>query len=292
MSRYRKTADAVASPADLLAGIDGMIASLVRSASQASHGKTVPEAGQIAAETECLRDVSGKWHEACGLLVRQIASAAADIDAVMPSADEPAAFETGAGWRRVIKWLKRIGTPGARHAIFSAPVSAPSSALARIDALYGLLVERRAGLAAQRQAVESDLVELAGHRAVLVDALAAASSPPDPGGGVSDYLALLQGLTEALNDQLRATSRMIDKLALEAERGLLLSHLLAPGAGQAGVAGNAPALPHLAPLVALLEKDMLSSIEIDRRKHNIDARFIESFESLLDKPPSAHYVKV
>src|SRR3546814_8487890 len=78
---------------------------------------------------------------------------------------------------------------------------------------------------------------------------------------------------------------MIDKLALEAERGLLLSHLLASGAGRAGVAGNATALPHLAPFVALQEKDMLSSIEIDRRKHNIDARFAESFESLLDKPP-------
>src|SRR5690606_29789936 len=201
MSRYRKTADAAASSADLLAAIDGMIASLVRSASQASHGKTVPEAGQIAAETECLREISGKWQEACGLLVRQIASAVADIDAVMPSADEPVAFETGAGWRRVVKWLKRIGTPGARRAIFSTSASAPSSALARIDALYGLLVERRADLAAQRQAVESDLVELAGHRAALIDALAASSPPLDPDGAVADYLALLQGLTEALNDQ-------------------------------------------------------------------------------------------
>src|SRR3546814_1616154 len=232
--------------------------------------------------------MSGSWQEACRLLVRQIASAAADIDAVMPSPDEPAASGTGTGWRRVFELLRRTGAFGARRTISSAPASTLSSALARIDALYGLLVERRAGLAAQRQAVESDLVELAGHRAVLVDVLAAGSGPAYPDGRVAEYLTLLQDLAEALNDQLRATNRMIDKLALEAERGLLLSHLLASGAGRAGVAGNATALPHREPFGGLPEKDMLSSIEIDRRKHTIDARFAESFESLLAKIGRAH----
>lgn len=279
MDRQRQAGDAVAALKGSIDEIDRIIASLARSASEASHRKALADTGEPAVAAESLRDMEEKWRVACRMLAHEVGSIAADIDAAMPPADEPQATGPGAWLRRMLDrlpvWQNR--TDGGRSTL--------SSVLSGIDELYGLLGERRASLLAERHAVEADLVDLAGHRQALVYALA---DMPDAAQRVADHLAVFQDLVDALNGQVRQTNALVDKLAIEAERAILVAHLLPSGAGDAQ---DPASLPHLAPFLALQEKDLLSSIEIDRRRTNVDMRFRESFESVLDKAPSAHYVK-
>jgi hypothetical protein len=162
-------------------------------------------------------------------------------------------------------------------------------ALMLADGLYGLLLARRERILALRHAVESDLVELIGHRAQLAENLIASAEREERETSavsrqVEDSLQAIQDLAANLNRQVREMNGLVNKLTLEAERAIVLSYVLADeGANPGSSPGLDKALlAHLRPLIELQENDMLSSIEIERRRAGIDARFRAAFEDLGD----------
>ena len=178
-----------------------------------------------------------------------------------------------------MRWSQRAG-PKARSL---------DEALALADRLYGLLLARRELIVGVRHAVESDLVEMTGHRAQLAENLIAAAEREERETSavslqVEDSLQAVQDLAADFNRQVRELNALVNKLTLEAERAIVLSCVLAD---EGAMPGSSPGLDkvrlaHLRPLIELQENDMLSSIEIERRRGGIDARFRAAFESAGD----------
>jgi hypothetical protein len=168
-----------------------------------------------------------------------------------------------------------------------------SEALTLADRLYGLLLARRERILSLRHAVESDLVELMGHRALLAENLLASAEREERETSavarqVEDSLQAIQDLAANLNRQVRELNGLLNKLTLEAERAIVLSCVLAD---EGAMPGSSPGLDkallaHLRPLIELHENDMLSSIEIERRRAGIDARFRAAFEDFGDEAAS------
>ena len=151
--------------------------------------------------------------------------------------------------------------------------------------LHGLLAERRKRMAALRHTMESDLVTLTGHRSLLVDNLVSVAGDGSQVTGASlqveQYLQAVQDMTASLNRQLSDMNVLFNKLTIESESAIVLAAVLAEEGTEAKTARSLDRalLPHLAPLFDLKDRDLLSSIEIARRKEKIDARFQATFAS-------------
>lgn len=172
-----------------------------------------------------------------------------------------------------MRWIQPAG-PKARSL---------GEALSLADGLYGMLLARRKKTIAMRHAIESDLVDMIGHRAQMAQNVVSAAEEEDrETNGVSlqveDSLQAVQDLTMNLNGQVRDMNALINKLTLEAERAIVLASLLA-GEGAAPASDvDKSLLPHLRPLIELFENDMLSNIEIERRRGRVDALFQTAFD--------------
>jgi len=278
-----------------LADIDRDIDRLVQVAAEVARQKSVPDLPEDADDNSGVEAIAVAWDAACRKLAILIARVAAGVDDAMRPLEErpqPTGMERLKLGLRVLLALQwRRGRP--------SPADTLRVVLADADRLSGMLLPRRERLAAVRHSLESDLVELGSHRPLLADNLALAAEREGRvlhGAAVlaEQYLQTIQDLVRNLNAQLGAMNVLVNKLTIEAERAILLIGIILPHPNPA--AGTlrlfeTKNLPHLAPLVDLHEKDMLSSVEIERRKTVIDSRFFASFSDVLDNLPGADYVK-
>ena len=278
-----------------LADLDRDIDRLVQVAAEVARQKSVPDLPEDAGDNSGVEAIAVAWDAACRKLAILIARVAAGVDDAMSPLEErpqPTGMErVKLGLRALLALQWRRTRP--------APADALRAVLADADRLSGMLLPRRERLAAVRRSLEADLVELSSHRALLADNLAAAAEQEGRvlhGAAVlvERYLQTVQDLIRNLNAQLGAMNVLANKLTIEAERAILLIGIIVPRPHPAAAAPNLfgeERLPHLAPLVDLHEKDMLSSVEIERRKTVIDSRFSASFQDVLDNLPGADYVK-
>lgn len=278
-----------------LADLDRNIDWLVQVAAEAVRQKSVPDIHEDAGDNSSVEAIAVAWEAACRELAILVSRVAAGVDdAMRPLVERP----QPTGMERLKLGLHALLAPQWRRARLS-PADTLRAVLADADCLSGMLLPRRERLAAVRHSLESDLVELGSHRPLLADKLALAAEREGQvlHGAASlaeQYLQTIQDLVRNLNAQLGAMNVLVNKLTIEAERAILLIGIIVPRPHPAAGAFRlfeTKSLPHLAPLVDLHEKDMLSSVEIERRKTVIDSRFFASFRDVLDNLPGADYVK-
>ena len=263
-----------------LGTLDRQIAEAAQEIAEASWAKRLPEAWLQAAEEKRFSGIAESWSGSRQILADLVAAVGKQVDRGMaPLEDKPQPTRKermGALVRRLLS-LPRIRRRQPQ-------VTSLDEALLLSDRLHALMVPRREHVAALRQQVESDLVELTGHRAVLADAVLAAATQAEQQarGGllrVEDSLQSVQDFTSHLNRQLLELNVALNKLTIDTERAILLTSVL-------GEAGSEPVFsstidkarfPHLSGLIDLNEADMLSSIELERRKPRMDLRFNEIF---------------
>lgn len=264
-----------------LEALDQQIEQAAQDVASAARDKT----GLSAPAKSRFNTIPQAWTAARQTLVSLVVAVADRNDeAVAPLEDKPQPTRSErlrAAFAQVLsmRWSQRAG-PKARSL---------DEALTLADRLYGLLLARRERIVGVRHAVESDLVELTGHRAQLAENLIAAAEREERETSavslqVEDSLQAVQDLAADFNRQVRELNALVNKLTLEAERAIVLSCVLAD---EGAMPGSLPGLDkvrlaHLRPLIELQENDMLSSIEIERRRGGIDARFRAAFESAGD----------
>lgn len=161
--------------------------------------------------------------------------------------------------------------------------------LAELDMLLGLAEEHRQFLIERRKASEADLNRFIDRRGEALEELLQADedagSRPQAIAVFARFTGLFQNLLDAVNESIGAANALINKLAIETERALVLRDALRPAANETAPSSKeaAGARPHIAPLVALSEKGMLSIGEIERRRNLIDQTFHSRFDAHLDK---------
>lgn len=293
MGKVRSDRDSIAALQAALADLDREIDRTGNAVTEAARSKRVPDITGDA--TPGLEGISAAWTSACETLAVRAAIIAARVDDVMAALEDKPQPTAKERLRAALRNLlaMRFGRSGWMA------IDVLVAALADADSLHGMLSARRGRLVAMRQRVESDLVELGGHRQALADNLAeAASHEGRPISGASvlveQYLQTVQDFLVEINRQLTPINVLVNKLTIEAERAILLAGILSPrrGGSTAGVfALDRESLPHLTPLLELHDTDMLSSIEVERRKTKIDGRFLDTFRGALDKATGTAYVK-
>ncbi|OHV84377.1 hypothetical protein [Rhizobium sp. LCM 4573] len=162
--------------------------------------------------------------------------------------------------------------------------------LADLDMLLGLAGEHRQFLIERRKASEAELNRFIDQRGEALEELLQAEggdarSGPQAAAVFFRFAGLFQNFIDALNESVGAVNALINKLVIETERALVLRDALRPAANQTMPSSKeaANAWPHIAPLVALSEKGMLSIGEIERRRNLIDQTFHSRFDAHHDK---------
>lgn len=259
-----------------LAELEGVIAQAAQAVSTIARARAIPALDDpLPGSAGTLAD---GWSSTGPRIAAKLSALSTRIDAAMaPLEDEPQRTLKERVWIALVSLFSLRWTRPAK-----VPADELSTVLADLDVLQSLLITYRERLVAVRHSVEADLIDLSGHRAMLADRLAehgAAQGEPITGTAVEveTRLQSIQDLTIELNRQVNDANLLLNKLAIEAERAILLKDVLSPDNPELLVRQEWPVLPHLAPLMGLREKDMLSSVEIDRRKQKIDARFSERF---------------
>lgn len=225
-------------------------------------------------------EISQGWAAARVLIADLVAAVGRRIDKAMaPLEDKPQPTR----WERVREYCKSASATTWMHR--RAPqITSVDQALLLSDRLHALLIPHREHILARRHALESDLVELSGHRGMLAEAAAAAAeqAEQEPAGmaqRVENCLQTVQDLTAHLNLQLLEMNAALNKLTIDSERAIVLASVLVENGSEPRLCDvlNKSQLPHLAPLLDLQEADMLSSKELERRRMRTDARFDEIF---------------
>lgn len=271
---------------DALAELDGMIAEAARAVSVAARDKAVTASGD--AWTGAAGRLAEAWSPAASRFASRLNGLSARIDAAMaPLEDKP---------QPSLRERVRLSLGSALFRLTAAksPLDPLAAVLVELDGLQSVLSAYRQQLLAARHSVEADLIELGGHRPLLVERLAErALAEGEPTAAlavaVEANLQEIQHLTVELNRQVSDANILINKLAIEAERAILLRDVLSPDNPELLVRQEWPDLPHLAPLTGLRESGMLSSIEIDRRRSKIDARFLERFDMNMNPQDGVDY---
>ena len=279
MGRTERDANEISALDGVLAELDERTGRAARTAAEAARTRLVPPAREDASEEAVEGSIAEAWASASASLasiVGRIANLIDDAQAPLEDIPQPTATERLRDAVRAVLMLhlrQRSRTPAVML----------GRALADADVLWGMLSRHRDRLMKARHSIEADLVDLIGHRPALADNLLADAKRQGreimgAAAQVETYLQTLQTLLVEINRQVADANLLLNKLTIEAERGILLDGILAP-AGEAGPPRfpRRESLPHLAPLIDLYEKDMLSSREISRRKSRIDSRFAESF---------------
>jgi hypothetical protein len=298
MGKVKSDGNAIAAVQAVLADLDREIEVAAAAISEAARLKHVPL--QVSGEiTEAVlvgvKGMPETWRSACETLALEVATVAGRVDAVMSSLEEkprPTINErVRAGLHDLVamRWRKS----GRK------PVDVLSAALVDANSLHGMLLTHRERLVATRQRIESDLVELGGHRPMLAENLAetATREGRELAGGavlVEQYLQSVHELLNDLNGQLAPVNVLANKLTIEVERAILLMEVVSPRPDDPTIMVSrldSGDLSHLAELLALHDREMLSSVEVDRRKAKIDARFFQIFHHVLDNAVDAAYVK-
>ena len=262
-------------PAEL-AELEGVIAQAAQAVSTMARARAIPASDdQLAGSTVQLAD---GWSSTGARIAAELSTLSTRIDAAMaPLEYEPQRTLKERVWIALVSLFSLRWTRSAK-----APSDKLSTVLTDLDVLQSLLATYRERLVAVRHSVEADLIDLSGHRTMLADRLAEHGAPQGErmtgtAVEIETRLQAIQDLTVELNRQVNDANILLNKLGIEAERAILLKDVLSPDKPELPVRHGWPSLPHLAPLIRLLEKDMLSSIEIERRKPKIDARFTERF---------------
>ncbi|MFN7101934.1 MAG: hypothetical protein ACK4N1_04865 [Pseudorhizobium sp.] len=279
MSKTKGIEDELADLSAALVSLDGDITQAAQDIAAAAHDRSVLDVTGSAPAKARFDAIAQAWTPARQRLVSLVLAVADRNDEAMaPLEDKPQprlSERIRAALANVIslRWIQPAG-PKARSL---------GEALSLADGLYGMLLARREKTIALRHAIESDLVEMIGHRAQMAQNVVSAAEEEDrETSGVSlqveDSLQAVQDLTMNLNGQVRDMNALINKLALEAERAIVLASVLA-GEGTAPASDvDKSLLSHLRPLIELFENDMLSSIEIERRRGRVDALFQAAFD--------------
>ena len=274
-------------------GIDGRVAEL--EGTLEALDREISDAARIAAEAARLIAVPDAWQGGAApggsdagpevwdrtrLAFAGLVSAVADCveKAMAPLQDKPRPTPRERIRLALADFLSKSWTRQRKPQAVSL-----DQALVLANRLHGLLAERRKRMAALRHTMESDLVTLTGHRSLLVDNLVSAAGDGSQVTGASlqveQYLQAVQDMTASLNRQLSDMNVLFNKLTIESESAIVLAAVLAEEGTEAKTERSLDRalLPHLAPLFDLKDRDLLSSIEIARRKEKIDARFQATF---------------
>ncbi|CAD7024543.1 hypothetical protein REJC140_00488 [Pseudorhizobium endolithicum] len=279
MGRTERGGNGLAALEGVLTELDERIGRAARTVAEAARTKLVPAAREDESEDVAAGSIATAWSSASTSLASMVGRVANLIDhaqAPLEDIPQPTVKERLQHAARAVLSLRfrpQVRTPAAML----------RQALTEADALSDMLSRHRERLMTARRSIEADLVDLTGHRQALADNLLAEAKRQGrevtaAAARVEDYLQMLQTLLVDINRQVADVNLLMNKLTIEAERGILLDGILSP-AGETGPPQfrHRESLPHLAPLIDLYEKDMLSSREIDRRKAGIDSRFTEHF---------------
>ena len=279
MGRIERGGNGIAALEGVLAELDERIGRAARTVAEVARTKLIPAAREEGSEEAAAGSLAEAWSSASTSLasiVGRIADLIDDAQAPLEDIPQPSARER-------LQHAVRAALSLRLRRQNRTPAVMLRRALADTDALWGMLSRHRERLTTARRSVEADLVDLTGHRPALADNLLAEAKSQGreitgAAAQVENYLQTLQALLVEINRQVADANLLLNKLTIEAERGILLDGILTP-AGEAELPQfrHRESLPHLAPLIDLYEKDMLSSREIGRRKSRIDSRFAESF---------------
>lgn len=284
MRSARRIDEEVAGLTAELETLDRQIAEAAQVISEASRTQLLPEAWLQPSGEGDFSGVSEGWASARQSVAGLVAAVGRQVDRAMAPLEDRPQPTRSERIRALVRTL--LSLPKARRR--EPQVTSLDQALLLADRLHALLVPRRARVTALRQKVESDLVELTGHRAVLVEGvLAAAKQREQQATGVlvlvEHGLQVVQDFTSHLNRQMLEMNAALNKLTIDSERAIILTSVLGEAGPRFGsVPGLASALdrsklPNLSALIDLNEADMLSSIELERRRLRTDARFNEIF---------------
>jgi hypothetical protein len=276
MARGKRIEDKAAALAAELDVLDGHLAEPAAEIAEVARSKRVPEVWLDSRAEKHFSAHFNAWAEARRGMADLVDAVGRKVDAAMaPLEDKPPPTRIER-LRLAVKGL--ISTPWGD----SRPrqVGSLNQALLLSNTLHEMLLPRRERILAMRHAVESDLVELTGHRPLLVPAIIEAVEEPGPAAvQLEQCLQAVQDLVSHLNRQVLEMNVALNKLMIDTERAIVLATVLAEsGPATPGVSNpSAELLPQLASLIALNEAGMLSSKDLERRRKRVDSRFAEVF---------------
>ncbi|MFN7024590.1 MAG: hypothetical protein ACK4QP_08735 [Pseudorhizobium sp.] len=280
MGSARRIEDEVAGLTSELETLDRQIAEAAQEISEASRAKLLPEAWLQAPGERGFYVVSLGWASARQSLADLVAAVGKQVDRAMAPLEDKPQPTRSERIRALVRTLLSLPRIRPRE----PQVTSLDQALLLADRLHALLVPRRERMAALRHKVESDLVELTGHRAMLAEAvIAAANQREQQATGVlvlvEHGLQAVQDLTSHLNRQLLEMNVAMNKLTIDSERAIVLKSVLGEAGSEPPSSGalDRARLPHLSALIDLNEADMLGSVELERRRLRTDGRFNEIF---------------
>ncbi len=279
----------------ILSGIEQDIEQICASVAEAVRHKTIPDEDSDTFNINPVEEIATAWVGVQQDLVILAAAIGASVDKAIMRFDQPPANTTV---QRLQTFVRGFWKRQSRRKE-SSTEDVLRIELANANDLYGLLQSYRGQLVATRHSLESNLVELTSHRSDLVDHLCVAKEPDGKEHfqsvlTVERYLQVIADVIRELNAQLGSANILINKLAIEAERMVLLIGILARRQDRSVMAPilfDKAALPHVVPLIELYDRGMLASVEIERRKTAIESRFFESYGDLLDNDARTDYVK-
>lgn len=280
MGGAKRIDDEVARLTAELERLDRQTAQAAQEIAEAARAKALPHTWlQTPAESR-FADIPQGWAAARVSIANLVAAVGRRIDKAMaPLEDKPQPTR----WERVRNYFQSASTTSWMHRR-TPQIASVDQALLLSDRLHALLIPRRERILALRHALESDLVELTGHRGMLAEAAAGAAeqAEQEPVGmaqRVENCLQTVQDLTAHLNRQLLEMNAALNKLTIDSERAIVLVSVLVENGSEPRLPDvlNKSQLPHLVPLLDLQEADMLSSKELERRRLRTDARFDEIF---------------
>ncbi|MCJ8519409.1 septal ring factor EnvC (AmiA/AmiB activator) [Pseudorhizobium tarimense] len=260
--------------------LDREIVEVAEEISACARSKSLPEAWQDTSGEGAFSNISVTWAKARRSLADLVGAMGRRVDTAMaPLEDKPQPTRKE---RLKLAWQHLLSMDWTPR---RAPqVTSLDQALVLSDRLHGLLAPRRERIIALRHAVESDLVELTGHRQALADAIVTAAEQEEREVSavwrmVEHALQAVQDLTMHLNHQIRDMNAALHKLTIDSERAIVLSTVLAEERAERPLrhALDEAKLPNLAPLIDLNDAGMLSNQELERRRGRVDQRFVETF---------------
>jgi hypothetical protein len=280
MGWRRRVEDELAALTEELEALDRQIEAAAQDVADAARAKAFPEAWLNTTGENLVASISKAWATARQPLADLVSAVGKRVDRAMaPLEDKPKPTRSerlGLAWRNLVA-MRRAGN--TRSGAMSL-----DQALLLSNNLHTVLVPRRKRVLELRNKVESDLLDMTGHRAALADAIGQSSDPErreesTASARVEHCLTAIQNLTTHLNRQVIEMNALLNKLSIDTQRAVVLASVVAedrPESARSEGLTKAE-LPQLAQLISLNETGMLSSVGLQQRRGRIDARFDDLF---------------